>query len=435
MSIIERFVRMDKAEKSGIINMIIKPMSVIAGLVYTPLLLSYLGEEKYGLWATILSFISWINYFDVGIGNGLRNVLTTCLAQKEYKKTKKAISTAYIVLSLISMFIFVVITILVLLLNWSVVFSTKIDMRTTLFVTGFFICINFVLALANTILYALQLSERIAIRNFLVQCINIVGIIGISKISSGNLVHIAILFGASQLIINVGNTVSVMKNNQNLRPSIKEYDKTTLSSICNVGIKFFIIQLMCLLMFTVDDLLVTHYWGATQNTSFSIVNKVFNTVYTFFAAFMVPYWSGTTEALTTNNNNWIRKSLWKSIQVLGVFMLGYIILAFAFDDLVYIWLGEKLIYQTTLVPLMCLFYILYSVLNVESQFINGTGYIDLQMILYIVLGIANVPFSIFLGVHYGLGPVGIRLATTILVCIADVVLAFNLKIILRKVLR
>ena len=42
---------------------------------------------------------------------------------------------------------------------------------------------------------------------------------------------------------------------------------------------------------------------------------------------------------------------------------------------------------------MAFFYILYSILGIECQFINGSGKINVQMIVYIFVAILNVPFS------------------------------------------
>ena len=48
-----------------------------------------LGDEKYGIWATILSFISWIYYCDLGIGNGLRNKLASTIVIGDKEASKK----------------------------------------------------------------------------------------------------------------------------------------------------------------------------------------------------------------------------------------------------------------------------------------------------------------------------------------------------------
>ena len=50
----------------------------------------------------------------------------------------------------------------------------------------------------------------------------------------------------------------------------------------------------------------------------------------------------------------------------------------------------------------------------------------------IVIGIANIPFSIYLAKNCELGVMGIRLATTILMGIAAIVFPINLRMIIKK---
>ena len=50
-------ISVDKTIRSSFINLLLKPVNLILTLVYTPLLLSYLGDTRYGLWAIILSII------------------------------------------------------------------------------------------------------------------------------------------------------------------------------------------------------------------------------------------------------------------------------------------------------------------------------------------------------------------------------------------
>lgn len=427
MKFIDRIRNADKIKKSGYINMGIRPLSLIVSLLYTPILLSYLGDEKYGLWATVLSIISWINYFDVGIGNGLRNLLPKYLIKEDYQSIKKAVSTAYIVLSCLTSIILLVLIVSSLIIDWYIVFSTQIDMKLTMIISFIFICFNFVLSLGNTLLYSLQMSERVAIRNFIAQLLNLIGVFVLRLFSSQNLIYVAIVFGLSQLIVNLLNTYELMRKRKYLRPSIKCYDKGFLNSIFSVGLRFFVIQLMCLAMFTVDDLLITHFWGASANTPFSICNKLFNTLYSVFAAFTVPYWSGTTKAMSLGDYKWIRKSIKSILKVFLMFVLIYLLGVVLFKPVVSIWLGKELSYQQGLIPLMCGFYILYSILNIECQFLNGMNSIKAQTILYVISGVINVPFSILLGVVFDLQSVGVRLATFVLVLIMDIILGFDLK--------
>jgi hypothetical protein len=56
---------------------------------------------KYGSWLTLRSIILWFAFFDIGLGNGLRNKFTEAKAPGNLERTRIYISTAYGLLILI----------------------------------------------------------------------------------------------------------------------------------------------------------------------------------------------------------------------------------------------------------------------------------------------------------------------------------------------
>ena len=113
----------------------------------------------------------------------------------------------------------------------------------------------------------------------------------------------------------------------------------------------------------------------------------------------------------------------------------YIISAIVFKPVVALWLGRELDYQPGLIEVMCLYYILFSIVALNTHIINGTGKINFQVVLMSFLGVINIPLSVFFAKEIGLGVVGVRLATTILIGIAAVSFSINLNYILKKIER
>ena len=56
-------------------SLIIKGWSCVIQLLLVPLTLKCLSPYEYGVWLTINSILIWIDSFDIGLGNGLRNKL------------------------------------------------------------------------------------------------------------------------------------------------------------------------------------------------------------------------------------------------------------------------------------------------------------------------------------------------------------------------
>ena len=71
-----------KAKKNIIVSFIVKGFSIIVGLAFVPLTVSYVNPLRYGIWLALSSIIGWFSYFDIGFGNGLRNKFAESIAKK-----------------------------------------------------------------------------------------------------------------------------------------------------------------------------------------------------------------------------------------------------------------------------------------------------------------------------------------------------------------
>ncbi len=430
--LVQKIKNMDSTYKSSVINMCVKPISLLISMLYAPLLLSCLGDEKYGLWETLLSIITWINYCDVGIGQGLRNLLAKEVTDEKYEEAKKSVSTAYCVLTVISAMLFSILLILVLLLDWNTLLSTKVDMRPTLLITFAFICVNFILALSNSILYAMQLSERVAIISCAVQALNLAGLLVLRAFSCANMIAVAVLFGCSSLVVYIGNTLQIIRKNRFLAPSLSKFAQDKVKIIGNSGVKFFIMQIAYVFVFTVDNMLITHYFGGAAVTPYHFVNKIFNAAFALFQAFLTPYWSRTTVAVVKHDINWLKRNVRKLYFLCIVFSTGYFLIYVLFKPFARIWIGRDLGYAPGLILVMCLYYIFYTFETASTNIINGTGKVNVQMWTMVLMGITNIPLSIYLAVNCGLGVVGIKLATAILLLIGMMVFIVNLNHIIKN---
>ncbi len=426
------FNKDDPTNKSMMINTLLRPLSMVLSFLYTPLLLKVLGDEKFGVWTTLLSIISWINYCDIGIGHGLRNILTKELTKKQDEEAKRSISTAYAVLAGIAMLIWGMLVFSIYILDWNKLLGTGYAVDVTLIITFTFICINFILSLINVIFYSLQLSERVSIGNIVVQIINIIGVYILGKTGHGNLVDMAVLFGGSTCFVYILNTVLILKSRKELVFNIRYFSKRKVTSICNIGIKFFIIQISGILLYSVDNILISKYYGASAVTPFNTVYKVFNTVASIYLALIIPIWSRTTIATTEGDIRWIRNTVKKMHIMMIPFVVAFIILIFVYEPLAFIWLGRKLDYANGIILINAIYFSVYLVGSLYAYVLNGMGQVNYQLILNVIEAVINIPFSIYLANHCGLGVFGIKLATTILVSISAITLPINLFIHLRK---
>lgn len=425
-------IKNDKLKRSMILNTLCKPAGMVISFFYTPVLLAYLGDEAYGIWATIISVINWINYFDVGIGQGLRNTLSRYIINGEEDKAKTAVSTGYLSLSAISIITFIVGSILIVAADMTIIFNTNIDVKPALLVSFFCICINFILSLSKSQLYATQQAEKVGYMTVTMNFINLIGVVLLSLFSHGSLIGVAIVIGFSGILINVIFTGRVWKENCFLIPRFNMFKKAELKSICNVGIKFFFIQIAALVLYSTDNMIITQLLGPshvtpyhTSYTAFGIVNGLFN-------AMITPLWSKYTVAKEQGDYRWIKKTVINLDKMLPIIGSILFIGIFLFEPVSRIWLHKTLAYEKGLIACMACYYFLTVWGSIYATVMNGLSMVNMQLILGGMTAIINIPLSIFLGKNCGLGSTGVCLATLICMIITNIPITYYVHQYLNK---
>ena len=157
--------------KNIVAAFMVKGSSLILSIFTLPAYLRYFDNQVVlGLWFTILSVMSWIFSFDLGIGNGLRNKLVEAIVNNDKNGIKRYISSAYIIIAVMTLAMITVGLYIISLLNWNSIFNVNpslISKEALLFALR---CVfigmmfQFSLNLISSVLYALQKS---AINNFI----------------------------------------------------------------------------------------------------------------------------------------------------------------------------------------------------------------------------------------------------------------------------
>lgn len=401
-----------------------RPVAMVISYIYVPVVLSYLGQEKYGVWTTILSILSWISLFDVGIGNGLRNKLTTSIANRNDDESRKLVSSAYGFIAIIMSLVTIGFCLVAALIDWEKLFGVaNVGENLTLIVciSAIFVGANFVLSLCKNVLFALHKAAEVSAMEVVVQSVNLFAVLALKRVSSGNLFFLAVAYGLSMLSVNLVFSMILYCKKRFLRPSFYHVDIAVGKGILSLGIQFFIIQICGLVLFTTDNLIISILYGAKEVTPYSIVNKVFNGVNGVFVAFLAPVWSGTTKAKAEEQWDYIEKMVSKLRKFLLPFFFLTIILALFFEPLTYMWLGTKLSYTQELVFLGAVYGMLAMWCNTHAYIANGLELMKMSVMTAVSQAVVNIPASLFFAEFCGMQATGVLLGTVAAMSISAVV--------------
>jgi O-antigen/teichoic acid export membrane protein len=401
-------------------------------LIYTPLLLRYLGDEKYGVWVTMLSILNWIIMFDIGIGNGLRNVLTIKVKQGRNDEAQGVVSSAYYALGSIVLVLFLIGLCVCFLINWNSVFKSELNVLPAIIVCFAFICINFVASLQKNEYFAIHKSEVNSIFGIIVQLINLFGILALRYCVANELVAMSVLTGLSSLGTNVLFSFLIWRKNPHFIPSLSKVKRAFIRDVCHIGIKFFAIQISALVLFATDNFIISILYGAETVTAYSIPMSVFNVINAIFVAILTPFWSKATEMKEQNNWLWIKRAIRSLNLLLMPFAVLTVFVAVFFDGVTSLWLGRVIDYSPYLIAVLGAYCFLQMYNAIYSTMFAGIGAINLQLVLSLLSATVNIPLSIFLAKNCGLGPTGVCLATVSGFAVGAVAFTVQMNFILHK---
>jgi O-antigen/teichoic acid export membrane protein len=270
--------RMAKAKKNILGSALIKGFSILISLVLVPLTLGYLNSYEYGVWLTLSSILMWINFFDIGLGNGLRNRLAEAIAIGDYKLGQIYVSTTAFILSVLMILIYAIFFVLQYWINWgnilNVTPNTISDLNTLIIIVFAFFCLSFVFKFIGNVYLANQLPMVNDLLSLLSNLLSLIIIYLLTLYTKGDLKKVAIAYSlAPVLIYLMAYPITFSYKYKHLRPTFRSVKIQYAKDLMGLGLQFFIIQIACLIIFTTSNILISQLFGPEQVTPYNIAFK------------------------------------------------------------------------------------------------------------------------------------------------------------------
>jgi len=407
-----------------ILNIASRGGGVLCGVLLVPMALLYIDKTEYGVWLTLTSVTAWLSYMDVGLGNGLRNKLAEAIAQGNNTLAREYVSTTYVLFGAVMLGVFIIFALCNMFLDWNSILKTNINSRILLLTTYlivFSFCIRLILDLAGTVAIALQKPYLRTLIDFSINLLTVIGIYLLSKTSSSSFaLFSSVVAVAPVLVLIVFNYILYSGRFSYLKPGFKYFKSGYIHSLLNVGLQFFFIQIIGIIIFSTDNILITQLLSPSDVTTFNVAYKYFSIATIVFSIILLPYWSAFTASYVQKDFLWIRSAFKKLLLLWGLQVLGVAVLIILSNFAFKLWVGNKVSIPLSLSLSLGLYSVIFNWNNVFAYFINGVSKIRLQLYSAVFTGIINIPLSYFLVKHTNLGISAIVVANTLCLCISSV---------------
>lgn len=394
--------------KNIILSFLMKGWAGVVQLLMVPLTIMCLGDYKNGVWLTISSFLLYTDSLDIGLGNGLRNKLAAYWAKGDMEKARQSVSSTFFTLILIMIPIAIILLVLINTIDLYALVNVKpqiIDnLREVYSISTILVCAHFVIKFIGNIYLGLQLP---AVNNLLVVggqtlALAIIFVLSRQKGMDNMLLWVAIANTLAPLVIYViAYPITFYKKFPELRPSLKYFKKEMVGELLGLGFKFFILQIAGIIIFASSNFVISNVVSPAQVTPYQVAYRYFSLTMMIFTVIGVPFWSASTDAYERGDIDWIKKSMKRLHMILIAIFLALVLMVVVANFVYRIWVRSDIIVPMSLTIGMALYLMIVITSLCYSYFLNGFGFLRLQLITTIISAIIYIPLAIALGHRFG----------------------------------
>lgn len=373
-------------------------------MILVPLTINYISSELYGIWLSLSSIVTWFSFFDIGFGLGLRNKLTTALAFRKYKYGKIMVSSTYAVMTLIFSGVGVLSYVLCSFVDWSYALNISYEYN-TIVTTSFQIvivtfCIRMVLQLVSNVCQAYQQTALASFIDMMGNAMSLFLLLMLTYTVAPNLIYLsAVLCIAPMLAFLIANIMLYRHRFRDVAPSLNYVRRFVLGDITTLGFNFFLIQIICVVLYQTTNFIISHFCGPEQVTVYNIAYKYLNVAILAFTIIQSPVWSAFSDAYALKDYEWMRRIYKRLLQIVVIIELVLAIMVAISPYIYHLWIGNSVIVPFRITVLLAVYTGILLVNNLHAMIINGIGKIKLQTITAWLQGVLFVPIVCVLAVN------------------------------------
>jgi O-antigen/teichoic acid export membrane protein len=193
-----------------------------------------------------------------------------------------------------------------------------------------------------------------------------------------------------------------------LLPRASLIDRSALKELLDSGSSFFLIQVAAVVVFSSDNLVVSHYLGASEVTPYSVTWRVVGLAAVLQSLVFPALWPAYAEAYAKRDYGWIRRTFRMTMKgTVALNGLCVAILLLFGRSLIRIWAGPAAVPTLALLIAMGVWAIVNGFMSVESCLLAALNRTREQALLSITAAAVNIGLSVILVRHIGsLGVIG-----------------------------
>lgn len=298
-------------------NVTSQVVQLATGLISVPLALNYVGVERFGIWMTLSTALTFITFSDFGVGIGTQDRMSQFIGAGKLDLARK---------SFFSSIAFVFLLFIVLMAaNWLVVpnvnLSSLLSLRTseaieeivpTTRMVVFVLGLGLLSGIVQRAFNALQEGFWVAIIQAITRVCSLILLFVVVELKMGLPALVFVVGGLSSAGLLLIGAPLLLVRHRWISPEgssmLEAFDMTSLKDVLKVGMLGLGASIAIYFVNNSIPVLISSKYGAENVTDYAVLLKLVSIPGLLLTYLLLPLWPAITEAKVKNDNVWIKKT-------------------------------------------------------------------------------------------------------------------------------
>ena len=399
--------RYRRAGLTAVSNMFSRAIALAVIFVSMRVALPFLGEARFGVWATISSLTAVLMIFDFGIGNSMVTRVAGLAAQSEWLALRRLIISGLSILSAIGLLLGAMLVALAAYapLSWLYKGAAPAlldEARSTLMLFGVLFGISIPLQAIHRIYAGLQEGYVSSCATCFMGILSLLALPLIPRFQAGIPTLLLITYGL-QIGSGLLLLVALHRRFDLTLPTLADFRGSIVRDFAVNGSLFFVLQMTGVIGWDMDALLLSALIGPASAAIYAVVQRMFMLVTGPLAVMNAPLWSSYADANARGDFGYIRKTLLRSLLLTFVFAaLGVTILVMLRTPIAHLLTKGVLDPPWTLVLIFGVWTVIAATSDSLAMYLNGLHILKPQIIAAACFLTAALILKLMLVARYGL---------------------------------
>lgn len=386
--------------------------NIATGLVYTPWMVSKVGQSSYGIYTLASSLIAFFT-LDFGVGDAIAKFLSQFNAEGAKQKENDFLGISVKIYGLIDVVIFIAFA-------FAFAFADKLyaqltpselrQFRLIFLLAAFYSLFSFPFMPLNGILVAHERFVFYRLMEFANKVIVVVSMIVALLLGRGIFALVVVNAVAGLIVILL--KVAYIKKNRLVKPNFKARDKAAVKQIFSFSMWSCLLVVAQRFIYNVEPTLLGHFSSSEEIAVFSVASTIEGYTATLTGALGSLFLPRVSRIYVSGDSEEELQALMVRVGRIQLMIVGILLMGLCFmgREFMVLWMGESYVNSYYTLLGMIVSYLFTIPLCIADTALVATNHMNFKAVCGVVCAVCNVIISVIAIPHFGAVGAGMGIA-------------------------